>query len=1668
MKKGWILFYLLIVSYSINAQMIVGTDTLYGNEWINHSQTYLKIEIAEDGIYRLDGQALSSAGVPMSTIQGSNYQIFHLGKEIPTRTSTNTSFGTNDYIEFFGEKNRSYLDSFLFKNPSEDLLNPYYSLFTDTSAYYLTWNNGTAGLRYQNVANNLSSPPAKEDYFMYDEVEVLNTSYIKKRADGYKYDPKFEIDGFANNLSANWTKNLSIPHLYANGANSSLTIRMAVGEDDQHQQLVKIDGTTYIDEAFSGFQLKEYTISLTTASLGTTVEVKTENTFNSKDKSATSFIRLNYPRAFNFDNANYFDFYINANTGTTYLEINNFDASNSPILYDLTNQVYINATYDAAENKVKVVLPPSTEKRQLILVNSIAGYKSISTLQSTNFINFAQLDHDYIIISNSKLYNDPASGINHVQEYADYRATAQGGNYSSIVIDVNDLYEQFTYGVERTPISIRNFGHFIKKNWTNPKYVFIIGKGLEYNYVRTSAALATHSEISLVPTYGFLGSDNLLLAPPNMNIPVLPLGRLAAISPNEVRIYLDKVKKHENTQALSQTLEDKEWMKRIVHLGGGDPSIQNSIKNSLKVFETEIENNEYGGEVITFLKTSSDPIQISQTELLTNTINEGVSIMTFFGHSYAGGFDVSLDEPSFYENEGKFPMIISYGCYTGRIHAAVRGISEGFVFEENKGAIAFMSANGFATVYQLNVFGLEFYKQLGRVNYNKGIGDAMLQTNENTQGALGTIPRTMTLHGDPAIRLNTHPGADYLIDPASVVLSPNTIDIQEDSFALSFDVMNIGSNPTSTPIGIKVTQQFPSGELFIIKIDSIIPPAFRKSMTYNLPTLGEGTVGLNRFFIEVDYENNVDELPAPEAETNNSLVDNNGMVGVPVFFTSSNVNPIYPNNYGIVGDPNLTLRAAPSNVLAASQTYIFELDTTMNFNSSFRQQTKITQSGGVIEWKPTVNYQDSTVYYWRVSPDSISSLGYTWSAHSFIYINNIDNGFNQSHYYQYQKNSYSNIRLKENTREIAFIDDFKDIIIKNRENSNPLDKMDYSINNELIELFRPGVMGSNTGLFIAVMDSFTIEPWSNPPGGLYGSVNSHGSRSWNVFPFETNTETERQEVVNFLENVVPSGNYVLVMTIQRNVNDSYFPEQWAADSINLGTNIFQTLESQGATLIRNTEQTGSLPYLFLYKKDGTPLNEQLANNVTDELTAVVPIAGSWDEGYVESEKIGPASSWETLKWNAISDNNAQNDHYNLDVLGVKSDNSDTLLYQNLTVSDMLLNSIDANDFPYIKLRFNSLDTTTRTSAHLDYWRVYYQGLPELAIVPNKHFSFYNDTLQQGERMDFEVGVQNISQYNVDSVLVKYTITDINNNQSVAYQQLKPLASEDTLHARFSFDTDELRQLNQVTFEVNPNQNPTEQYIFNNTAIKSFYVNQDSRHPLLDVTFDGLHILEGDIVSTTPQSLISLKDENPYLALNDTALFKVWIIDPSGNQRRYYNDGNTMIFYPADESNLSASNNRARLELQPNLTEDGIYQLIVQAQDRTGNSSGSIDYKVSFEIVTESMISYVLNYPNPFTTSTQFVFTLTGAQVPDDLRIQIYTVSGRLIREITKEELGNIRIGQNRTDFRWDGTDEFGDRLANGVYLYRVIATINGEELDNFYTKASPFFTNGFGKMVLMR
>jgi hypothetical protein len=62
----------------------------------------------------------------------------------------------------------------------------------------------------------------------------------------------------------------------------------------------------------------------------------------------------------------------------------------------------------------------------------------------------------------------------------------------------------------------------------------------------------------------------------------------------------------------------------------------------------------------------------------------------------------------------------------------------------------------------------------------------------------------------------------------------------------------------------------------------------------------------------------------------------------------------------------------------------------------------------------------------------------------------------------------------------------------------------------------------------------------------------------------------------------------------------------------------------------------------------------------------------------------------------------------------------------------------------------------------------------------------------------------------------------------------------------------------------------------------------------------------------------------------------------------------------------------------------------------------------------------------------------------------------------------VHIGRNITQYAWDGRDQFGDQLANCVYLYRVVTKINGQDIELNPTEASQYFTREFGKMVLIR
>src|SRR5439155_7544794 len=108
-------------------------------------------------------------------------------------------------------------------------------------------------------------------------------------------------------------------------------------------------------------------------------------------------------------------------------------------------------------------------------------------------------------------------------------------------------------------------------------------------------------------------------------------------------------------------------------------------------------------------------------------------------------------------------------------------------------------------------------------------------------------------------------------------------------------------------------------------------------------------------------------------------------------------------------------------------------------------------------------------------------------------------------------------------------------------------------------------------------------------------------------------------------------------------------------------------------------------------------------------------------------------------------------------------------------------------------------------------------------------------------------------------------------------------------------------------------------------------------------------------------------------------------------------------------------------------------LKIKAWDLLNNSSES---QLDFEVVNnnELTITHVLNYSNPFTTHTSFWFEHNYPATDLQVRIEIFTVSGKLIKTLAQ----TITTPGNRSnDIEWDGTDAYGQRIGKGVYLYSL-------------------------------
>lgn len=1664
MKKNIFFWYcFLCCASNLLAQMPTATgDTLFGNEWIRPTQTYLRLQVANDGIYRLSAATLQSAGVPVANINGVQYQVWHMGKEIPIFVSaTNTPLSNADFLEFYGERNRVGLDSFLYERGEIDINNTQYNTISDTTTYFLTWSN-SAAQRITTLSNDLTNLPSVEPFCRAKIQQVYDNTFIKFELGSAVYLSNHQRgEGFSNSWALTNTLTFA-PTQIAAGQTGTVTLRWANFQNWVAPiNRITINNVSTLDTTPQNVTVRQRSLPLTAAQITPNIPISLIGVQSSQQNSL-AWATLDYARTFNFENKSSLEFFLDASTTEKYLEITNFNGTN-PIIWDLTNNLRIVATLEAG--KVKCKLPPSVTERKVIIFDGTIGFQNITNIKNIGFENFNDDGTTFIIVSSNRFLS---SGV--VNEYANYRRSAQGGNYRVRIVNIETIYDQFGYGANRHPISMRNFANFVAKNWANTPYLLIIGKAREYRAMRKPAEVADPRNIDFdVPSLGWPVSDNLLVSKWQSPEPALPTGRLAAANVTDVRNYLTKLQLLENYQnTAAQTLEGRDWMKQVVHLNGG-AAVASTVDYYMSIFEDKIEKSKLGATVTTFKKTSTDPIQTAQDERIFSRLNSGASIITFFGHSASTTLEYNVDDAERLFNAGRNPIFFAWGCTAGNTAIATKGISENMTFNPQRGTSAFVATSGPAFLSGLARLGDSLYKFMGNELLGKGIGDLLKRTNrdfKNTQD-LPTLAgvHQLNINGDPAVRWFVANEADYTLDNSKVNFSPNVLTTQLDSFTLNFEVVNIGKNIKDS-LNVIIRQQLPSGATTLLWNGKIMTPQYRQALSLRLPLQGNAAAGANKILIKVNADNRLTEI----STTNNDLLANDGSLGLPFYVYNTNALPLYPQDFGIVATIPIELRASSSDVFAPNSNYFFEIDTTEYFNSPLKQRTTVAQTGGVIKWQPSMNWANNTVYYWRVSPDSVAGFGFNWVTRSFLYLNTAptEGGWNQSHTFQFLKDSFNFLNYRENNRRWEFADDYREVGMQNAAYTIPPVAVPQSgISSGGGDLWYGQ---GDAGVLIMVFDGKTGREWVAPiPSRQYGADWPPFHRNRGGFYFKTNNLAERTEVIRFLNDTVPSGNIISFLTVQY-IDNTYFPEQWAADSTTLNTNIFRLLEQQGAQQIRSLATVGARPYWFLYRKDEGAVAEKLADSLRQILSLTRQVALKWASGSTRSPLIGSASAWRSLVWQATpSVINPQNDTLSLIVFGLKNNGQRDTLFNNITTSPLDLSSISATTYPQLQLQFQARDPRDRTAPQLNFWRVIADPLPDLALNPRRFFAF-KDSAQQGDMASYAVALENTGAKTItDSVFVKFSLINQQNRDSAFWVRVKsPQNTGDTAIARFSFNSKGFEAGRyQVAMQVNPNETLKEQTLLNNFGQKNMLIIKDLRNPLLDVTFDGIHILNGDLVSATPNVQMLLKDENRFLLLSDTSLFRILVKYPNENAERqlFFNDP-SVRFIPA----TSSTNNRARVEWSPKFTTDGNYKLSIRAKDASGNSAGSNDYQIGFEVITKSSVSNMLPYPNPFSTACRFAYTLTGSEPPRFFKIQIFTTSGKVVREITQDELGTLQIGKHLTNYVWDGTDEFGDRLANGVYLYRVIAKkADGTDFETKTENAvDGFFNQGFGKLVIMR
>ncbi len=1598
-KLSIITFVLFTLSFSLKSQNF---------NWIVPNKIYLKMYIVNDGIYRISRNEFITSGINTSNIDPRTVKIYFKGIEFPIyfEGEQDGSFDANDYIDFYGTRNyggitNTYQASF---GPIaiDYTTDEYFNLYSDTSVYWIGW-DGSNGLRY-----NLSSYSAVNEYSENYSFEKIHIEYDSLYSPGMTLNPNTDFRYFNNEKISGegwFWKNLTPQYGYTVTGTFQLPLLSPQTEQctfrvfafpnskdtsyNEHRIILSVNSTGISTLQKDDYNRFDTTVSFQSNLLNTgqnTVSVTYSPTFGNPNATPSLYfdlIEVSYPKKFIFNNS-YCSIKLNSqDTTSAKFKISGYNSTQPISIYDIKNKIKIT---NISSNGDTLFFTGKKNGNFEIYNKQISNLPyRYSARQVPGLVNGSA---DYIIIYNS-LFDSQA------EQLRQFRASRD--NFRAVKVKSEDITDIFSYGME-TPEGIKNFLKNAYDNWQQPKpsYVLLMGRGsLDPKNNKNSQNLYKN----LIPVYGNPPTDGYFVNFIQNNFSYwhqIATGRLPVYTQQEAQDVVNKIMEYENEPPQS-------WWKNFNMITGGP--------NRIEQIQYQTQSNELINSYISpqpvsglsekiYRNDSAGFITFNYSDSIKNAINRGGLIVNFIGHAASQNWELGLEDPYILNNGSKLPFVLSMTCFTGKnSEVNQRSFGEKFILAPGRGALGFLGTTGWSfsgAGNQINKqifqgFSQDTLRRLGSLVQNAF--NNMLQDTSNFQ--VRNMINSYMLLGDPASRLMLPTGPEFVIGQTDYRIT-NQYPLIGETVTWKIFPKNYGLYVQNCQVRFEIIK---NGINFRTK-DTLISD-FKiydtLSYTFSIDTIGNYTLKAsldpNNQFSNEDPSNNILTIPLP--------------------LRNISYTPLKPINNSVIKSDSVEFTGLNPqvNLLQNNVKLVLQIDTNSNFTAPLLNYSTGSVSGVTTKVKYRVPFPDTNiVYYWRTN-SIINNDSTGWSeTMKFVYnpfiastfARSIDNDSIVVLYPrlsgQFPQNTYSGLYYtgsgfklnnEEGTLEVKSY------------GSNGSEASYFIINQYTLY----ADAGQNTGLNIVKLRKLT--------GGLVEFRN-----------FRMSTPQSSDSVLSFL-NTFDTTHYIMAgIASYVSVSDSL--RQTAKNKMRQ----FGSVLIDSVTRFDQFDSYAFIGYLNAQNQDVSEQFHRYSSNSNWEPSFAnrTPVFLS-THGTINFS-LGPAHRWKYFSWNRILPGGSS---VNFDVTGITYTGQNVTLYSGLQTNTFTnLDTISSFIYPELKLKATiEIDTLSGLESP-EFRSLFFKYTPPAEIIPDNYSFVRSDSIvDEGTEINISVKNYNVGFVPAGTVVYKWTANAYNGLVNLRTDTIyTPLGVDSSYLSTVTFNTQGLKNPQtradtlDINFEVSMLNNQNDYYPFNNFAFTDIVILGDSTGPAIDVTYNGIKILDGDIIQAKPEILFRFYDDSPQqYSITDTTGIYIKL-----DERRIYY---TLNGTPNPELNFNPLNDgtlKTLVTYKPELPA-GLHQLKYFGTDKNDHKDTLLNnIYISYDFAVRNLF----NYPNPMQGETYFTFDLFSPEPPQSCTIKIYTVAGRLIREVKAPAV----VGFNQ--IYWDGKDGDGETMANGIYLYKLI------------------------------